>query len=117
MIKLRFDSDPQYPASRVWIEDRAFNQVAGLLQSDLQTPAMARHFNQLLRDVVEGKCATYEGTGNAYYVRADSQTTHVGIDNAPDPTTVAVPTADLIDAIETWAKHLEHGAKATRNQS
>ena len=117
MIELRFDKNPERPLARVLTADRSLAPISSMLDNDLQTPAMARHFNQLLREVVDGKRAQYEGTGNAYYVRADSQTAHVGIDNAPDPTTVAVPTADLIEAIETWAKHLEHGATATRNQS
>ena len=116
MIELRFDKNPDRPLARVWTADRSLAPISSMLDNDLQTPDTARSFNQILKEVVDGKRANYEGTGNAYYVRADAQTAHVGIDNAPDPKTIAVRTADLIEAIETWAGHLERGAKASRNQ-
>jgi len=43
-IKLRFDPHPEFPGSRVWTEDAALAPVAGMLSSDLQSPASARRW-------------------------------------------------------------------------
>lgn len=107
-IKLRFDRHPRFVARRVWTEDAALDPVAGLLDSDLQSPDDARSFAQILAEVVSGVADPFENSGNRYFFRVNREQTEVGVDNAANPSTISIATVDLIAAVEEWAEQLEH---------
>jgi hypothetical protein len=112
-IKLRFDKHPVFASTRVWTDDPSLAWVAGMLDSDLQTPEIARESAQQLRDVISGRRKPFEGSGNGFFTRVNAKQTEVGIDDRDDPITVTVSTTDLVAAIEEWAAHLEQRLKTT----
>ena len=114
MIKLRYDVNPKYPAARVWCDDPAMENVTGLLFSDVQTPQMGATLVRILEDVVSGRRAIYEGSGNGFLVEADAKVSRVTPEYLSNVTTSVLPTADLIAVIKEWSAHLEKQASLRR---
>jgi hypothetical protein len=110
-IKLIYGPTPKYPTSKVMTVDERLEAVAGLLESDLDLPYIARQFAKRLREVIGETIPPFSGAGNAYYHDVGVSESHVGLDVDEPPKTISVPTTDLLEAVEEWADHLEKTKK------